>query len=595
MTALQTAFVMFPLLLPIWQATPLTSENTKIPDQDFFLEDSKLEVFYGYLNELKDPSVRHAVTSVFPLTSNKTAVKMLEARLGAEKDGNVFSESLASIYKLKKFGRPEKIGLYRDLMKNPSPHNRAYAGALYMLSGGGQGEVLGMLTAEKSEYVSGFLWEFYRENAKNPDTVKLLEFMPEGNTRSNRCGAARVLAASAKSLSDAAAIEKYCTDRDAALRNALAQGLADSQAPDAGLMGILSRDASNSVRALTASAFSAADDARKTIIALSADKDFEVRRLACITLGKYKDDDAVEALIRRFMDDSIYVRDAAEDSIVAIKPGDRHIKMIETDTLDDQVGRDSAVRVLGLLGRKEYSGKITDILSSTESDETKVRACGAISLLQHKEAWQAVSARAKDKTPRVRQAVAATLGRLNMKESYPTIAELINDKELIVKVEALKSAGLSGSDFFKAALLKDASDFRAETHTDIRSYSCWSLARIRCCDTSTVKLMETIVTKKIIPTMMGPVFDSMHTRTSAFWVLAEFGKTSDEAKKCAEKIFATYSKPPSPNSFDEGNPGMYFAYFKQAMTYMNGGVPEQEQMPLVEPEFPVNPYKKKDE
>ncbi len=594
MTALHVAFVMFPLILPVWEGTPFTSENTKLPDQELHVSDAKLDIYYGYLNEFKDPSVRLGITAVFADASNRTAVKMLEARLGAEKDENVVSETLVSLYKLKRFGRPEKISLFRDLMKSPNPHVRAYSGALYALSGGSHDEILKLLEEEKSEFVSNFLWQFYSENARGPDAQKLISFLSGSNIRNSRRGAARMLASISKSGADAAELEKYCADNDISVRAAIAQGLAESESPAPSLIRLLSKDSSPSVRALAASAFSRSDEARKAIIELSADKDFDVRRLACSTLGKYADDDAVEALIKRLTDECVYVRDAAEDSIVAINPADKFITQIETACLDDGVGRDSAVRIFGLLGKKQFSGKITAILSSSGSEETKVRACNALSLLLHKEAWQAVSARSKDDSPRVRQAAAAALGKFNVQESYPAIAELINDKVLAVKCEALKSAGLSGSDFFKAALVKDAFDFRGAVSADIRAAACWSLARIKASEPAVISQMERLATQKviIIPMAPEPAYDAMHSRASAFWAIAEFGRTSAEARKCAERIYAAYSTPADSKNFDPGHPGLHLNYFKQAVDYMNGKKSEKEEMPLVEPEFQVNPYKK---
>jgi HEAT repeat protein len=151
---------------------------------------------------------------------------------------------------------------------------------------------------------------------------------------SKRAAAAELLALKAGAPDSNQTLKKLADDKDAFVRCRLAKGLAARKTGGAGLLKKLSADSLAQVRAEACLNVYAADDQGRAdiLVQMTADPSAAVRLNAVKSLGSAKNSDTVlDSLSKCLADEDNYVRIAAEDSYVSLKPGDGQLKRFPPD------------------------------------------------------------------------------------------------------------------------------------------------------------------------------------------------------------------------------------------------------------------------
>ena len=329
------------------------------------------------------------------------------------------------------------------------------------------------------------------------------------------------------------------------------------------------------------------------LVELTKDSDSEVRRLAVLSLGAFKERSAIDAVLKAFSDEALPVRSAAERAIAAISPGKEVLDGIGGALLDSPSSRASAVTALGLLNAVGYSEKITGILRSSDGDLAK-RCVVALGRLKYGQAWREVAAKAGSEDQVMRLEVAKTLGVLGVGESFSVLSKLANDGDWDVMKEALLSMGRIGDSAFVPDLLAAAKRVD-KTPCEVRSYACWGLARtVSSFKPGIGRWLSALALKKVVPTDAGKDYDADCVRSSAVLALIEMGKKSKKAKAEAESILKEFGG--SEDGFASTYVGVALSdYVRQIKAYLEGKADglEPTPVPTTAPMLTVAPIKKR--
>ncbi|HCE42427.1 MAG TPA: hypothetical protein DET40_02630 [Lentisphaeria bacterium] len=577
---LKKLFAFFPLLIPIWEKVPFDSVNTAVPDAPYYADNASIKMQSDYLMKTQDSRLRSKIAVSLAYSDNQAAIDALEACLQDEKNDYVQADLLNALYNLRAQGSCRKVTLLKSLLKSQNKSVRAMAAALDLRATNDLSSVYALLASESNEYVINFLWSEIasgKDLAKHSRDSEIDGFLSSENPY-QRAGAIRVAAMKSGEPDKDAKIAKFLSDKNTMVKAALAQALALRDKGGAGLLEKLSDDRDVTIRAFVASS-APAPDRLQIFMKLSNDPDDEVRRLSCVSLGGYKDADAINSLIARIGDKMLQVRDAAEASLIRIAPGQDVLKRIGDELLETKESRASAVTILGALKDKRYSEPIMKLLVSLdEAEYDLIRRCiTALGELDFKESWKPVSERAGHKEAVVREAVASTLGKLRIKESYDTIIKLSDDKSVNVSTQAFESMGWIADTYFSATLLAAIRKTVAEYPADNRSYACWSIARINVASQDILNQLDALCMKMVLKIPMSPnTYDVDSVRISALFALIDLGKKDPVAKEKAENVLKAFLAPPRNDDAFSSMVGDGLKDFaRQAKAYVNNEKPGQ--------------------
>lgn len=530
--------VFFPLIIPLWERVPLDSKNTEVPQNLYFMEDKAILQMKGFYSGMQDPRIRTKLVNGLSDANNKMAVKVLEELLYNEKNPSVRDNILKTLLQFGKNARLLKPVRLKALFSDPSSSVRCSAALLYLANTHDSTPFPAMLEKEKSLFVKNSLWEALVNDSGKPDILAFARFL-ESPASADRAGAAKLIAARSSSPDSVSILSKALADKDTLVRYALAEGLKAGSASSERLASLLAADKSPSVRAVIAS-LPVSPEREAIIIRLSEDTDSEVRRIACLTLGGYSDDAALDALLKRFSDPSAPVRTAAEDSVIAITPGAKYISEMES-FLNNTESRNSAIRVLASLGVKAAAPAIAEILAEKKASfETQARAITALGRLSYDSAAVQIAANASSASSDVRCAVANALGRLKIKDTYDTLIKLSADSDRAAALRAVAAMGYTGDIYFEDTLLKIISDVSPKNTPEMRSAGCWSLAAINSSNDKVVAQLRTLHQKKVIAMEMEKVYDADYVRASAMLALLKLGRDNPSVKPVAIKTLDYY-------------------------------------------------------
>jgi HEAT repeat protein len=589
-------FVFIPLLLPVWEKMPFDSLNTEVPRAPFYADSAAIRLQADYYSKNKDARINSRIAVSLAISNNPVAVEVLEGLLQNEKNTLAQADILSALYNMRGIGNCKKISLLKALLKSPNASARAFAAALYMKASNDVSPVCEMLAAENSEFVIKFIWSEISSsidlcmNTRDSDMDK---FQASEN-HCQRAGAVRVAVIKSQEPDGEARLNKILSDKDIMVRYALASALALKKKGGDSLLKALSDDREVSIRAMVASACPS-EGRRRAHVKLSSDSDEEVRRLACVSLGAYKDMDSINALIPRIGDGAKQVRDAAERSLVKINPDKDVQKRIGDECLNSRESRAAAVAVLGELNDARFSPEILKLLQSADDKEVDfVRRCvTSLCNLDYRESCNTLMAKASHSDAGVREAVASALGKFKMKDSYETILKLSDDKVVPVSAQAIESMGWTADPFFSDKLLAVIKKTVGEYPAENRSYACWSIAKINSPSKQTLSQLNDLCMKTVLTVPMSPnTFDMDFVRISALFALIDMGRTNPAAKKMAEDIISAFMS--EGKSADQAIAGdILKEYARQAKAYM-----ENEKISPVEvkpeaPNFLLEEMKKK--
>lgn len=589
-------FVFIPLILPVWEKMPFDSVNTAVPEAPPYADSAAVKTQMDYYVKCKDPLIRSKIVLAIPLSNNPAAIESLEGVLKSEKNPLVQADILSSLFKMRSLANCKNISLLKELMKSQNASGRAFAAALYLNASKDISPVYEMLVTENSEFAMNFIWS---EIASSSDLCRITrdsdidKFLASENA-CQRAGAVRVAMVKSQEPDKEPRLNKVLSDKNIMVKFALASALSLKGKGGGALLKTFSDDRDVSIRALAASACPC-EERLPIHVKLSSDSDEEVRRLACVSLGSYKSADAIIALIPRLGDSVKPVRDAAERSMVKIRPDTDFLKKIGDECLSSKEARAAAVAILGDLKDTRYSPAIQKLLESVDDGDSDLigRCVAALGSLEYRESWKAVSAKASHKDIEVREAVAEALGKFKVKESFETIAKLSDDTAVAVSMRAIESIGWTADPFFSDKLLAIIKKTTGEYPAENRSYACWAIARINSPNKGTLSQLNDLCMKMVLKVPMSPnTFDADFVRISALLSLVDTGRTNPAAKKMADDIIASYAG--EAKSADQELAGdVLKEYARQAKAYMRNEKISPVEIKPVNPNFLIEELKKK--
>ena len=589
MTLIQSLLIFYPLIVPVWEAGPFDNHNIDRAESLDFLTTPEIQFQMESLKVLKDPRLRSRIAIDLIDSNNPEAIKGLTFFYELEKIDSVKADILTVLYKMKHIEKCANSSMLKACLKNDNVIIRSYGTALYLDKTKDASPVLNLLKNEKALFVKNLLWNdlktYYKESPED-----LLKELLNSTDPLTRAGAARQLAMKVDNPDADSSLKKAVSDKSSIVRAYLAEGLAQRVSGGAELLATLAKDVAVPVRAFAASAKPA--PARVNMhIALSADPDSEVRRLAVVAFRYYKEPAAIDALLKAMNDSFKPTRTAAEDSLIYMKATPAILERVGKEYLEQKPAVYSAVRVLGTLNDQRFNAKIEEILNSATDTDLMRRAINALCALDYKKASGSVDKKATCQEPLVREAVGNALGVLNIKDTFDTLVKLSDDKDRKVTLAAIKGMGVTKDPYFINCLMGVAKDVkRASTR---RAFSYWSMARINQPSSGMVSLLKRNILKKIIPIPMSPPdYDTDFARISAVMALIEFSKKDSAAKKAALVTIATLKTPSSQQGTEFISGETLQEYARQAELYMQGKTIEKVPLPTSSPVLTVKKYVK---
>jgi len=589
MTIVPSLLVYFPLLLGIWRETPLTAENTKMPEAPTFMTREEVGAQGGYFRELREPELRSRVALELAKANNAAAADTLAMLLRTETDPQVAADILHALDQLRHVATRRQDDLSRFL-RDGRPSLRARALAVAVAGSDNADAVLNALGEETSPFVLRLFWDRLAESTLACPAPRLRSFLKSPQPLS-RAGAAGLLCRQEQDPDTDPALTALAKDSSTTVRVALAEAAGARPDGATALLRTLTTDAHASVRSGVAAAL-AAEGRMDNHLALSADADSEVRRLACLRLRDYPLASVTEALLARFGDADEAVRIAAEDALIALSPGADVTDRLAGELLAGKSTRGSAARALGALGVTGAAPRLREALAEGGDHELIRRLVTSLGELDDKEAGPGVVAQKAHPRPEVRRAVAWTLGRLALKETFPVIEELSQDKSMPVFNEALTSMGRIGDPVFADTLTRNLLDVSERSgNAQRRATAAWALARNQAMPGENVlRQLERLSLTRCIPMMGMSEYDADHVRAACAFAFVELAKRDAALKARAERIIGQMADPNQDPMKPISGLGLQ-VFSRQALDYLAGRESQPEPVPVrevVRTVMPVN-------
>jgi len=590
MKILAALLLFYPLLLPVWEREPFTHINTKPPPSPTFLNRQEVSTQKRFFDELRESSMKSRGALELVYSNNPVAVEVLEMLLLTEKDEMVLADIMHALDMLQHVSKCKKVSTLQTYFKHANPSLRAYAMVLYLGTGKDPAPVLKELHGERSRFVNDLVWERLIDQADACNTNELIKFLTVDDPV-QRGGSSRVISIQRKDPDNIGDLKSIPNDGQVAVRATLAEGLARRENGGRNLLAVLANDKAIAVRTFVAS-MPAQPNRVKIHLKLSGDSDWEVRRLACSKLCGYPEAAAIEALLKRINDPAWQVREAAETSLVALKPGDPILDRLGGEYLDQDASVHAAVRILGDLNVRRFADRVHGVLKQADDVDLIRRSVKALGQFDAKKYWRSIADRAKHEAWVVRKAVGGTLGQLKIKDSYSTLRQLEQDPKLAVAVQAITSMGWIKDAAFNDVLLKNLRNVRGSANR--RSAAAWSVVQINSPDKSIIKQLETICLKRIIPVNGGSKeYDSDFSRASSVWSLAALSKSRADLKSVANHVVDKLATPTELQDPTDMLSGLTLQeYARQARCFMDGKVAEKKPVPVSKPYMSITEYKK---
>ncbi|WP_292389478.1 HEAT repeat domain-containing protein [Methanosarcina sp. UBA5] len=186
----------------------------------------------------------------------------------------------------------------------------------------------------------------------------------------------------------------------------------------------------DSVKALV----EAGEPAVKPLIQALSSKDPEIRENAAITLGKIKDERAIDPLIKLLTDEEWEVESAATNALVEIgKPAVEPLIKILQDENEDSFLQVKAIAVLA--GIKDERAIQPMIQALKEEPELDADLGYNLSLMGESAVEPLIQA-LDDEDPKVRARAAEALGRIGDKRAVGPLTDALDDKDEMVRTFA---------------------------------------------------------------------------------------------------------------------------------------------------------------
>ncbi len=591
--------LLFPLWLPVWQDRPLTSAdlNPGLAGRTASL-DVVEKARDGFV--FCDAGTRARLAVCLRLSDRPEALQVLAEQLLREKDPAVLATILQQ---LDQTPAPLTADTARPFLSHASPEVAAAAVRL-----------LGRVAPAEVEATARF--------AANPATPAAI-----------RTAAWEVLAGNPALVSDEFAA-RFATDPDPAVRaNALRCRIRPDLTPAAGrdlvaaaapanppavraalaerldrlpatpaveAAGSLLSDPVPGIRtaAIAALGRRAGDaGAVSRVLPLTGDADPAVRLAALQTLAALKPAglEPVQRAVTCLGDASRLVRNQAEETLVVLHALADVTPAVATRLEDtDPAARRQAAQTLGWL--MPAAAAQSDLVAKALTAETLAanRAVQLLALGRTGDAARhgaAVLSHAADSDPAVRAAVAEAVGRLRVPATEELLKTLALETDATVRAAALEAMGRNPSPQYAETLLKALKE-TSRTIPLERAAAAWSAGRIRPVPKALMDRLVTQITKPVISTPMGPVFDDDTVMANAAFSLAftgrEVGKPwADMARTLATTLTAPPASITSPGAIAP-TPEIAEAG-RQMRACLDGVSPELAPRPRQDVTFPYTP------
>lgn len=589
-TLILAVAVFYPLMQGYWEKGPLPEELASAPQARTYLDDSELKTQAELYSQLESMTHRAAVIRTIALSNNPEAIRILEGIVRKEKNTVCRDDALKAMIEMcdAGLGAATDTSRLKELFKDPSVTARFSAYSLYLDKTKDTSVILESLTGEDAEFIVEIMVPRLAKMISKCNEQQIVK-LADSPAASKRAAAAELLALKDGAPDSNQTLKKLADDKDAFVRCRLAKGLAARKTGGAGLLKKLSADSIAQVRAeASLNVYAADDQGRADILTqMTADPVSSVRLNAVKSLGSAKNSDTVlDSLAKCLADEDNYVRIAAEDSYVSLKPGEGQLKKVSAG-LDSEKSRASVMRVLGLMNAVDFSGKIITELENSKSDMVTKNAVEALGRMKSKNAVSAICAKADSKNPEIRRAVAAALGEIKASESYPALIKMLKDSDSKTVFSAAESMGKIGDKSFAGPLTSLAASYLVPAEQ--RAAACWAISRLgEGADEKALKQLGTLAATACIPVQMAPpMFDSCYVRASALHALSDLGKSNPSAKKAYDTAVDRIKNPSQKDKEAGIETPLLLEYMRQIGLAAAGEKVEPVQVPPVTPDFAV--------
>ena len=553
--------VFYEQLQPYWEAGPMTDRDIYYADPTEYAKKEDVLFQRGML-ENPDEVLRSHAAMELARCNNREARGLLKDFLAREPVAHVHADLLSALLTLQ---ADDVASLAKQDLAHANYRVRLLAARLYVAQPGADlTPIVQRAKAETQESVRQVLWQLL---AEHPGAVSIADWQAQATTAAPYKWLAVQALASHPQAPGKVDLKTFVGSDDPAIRqNAVLHLSAGWSAAQAlAVYTPLSQDPTVSVRASVAETILRlqTDGALPILVALSRDADVSIRLLATEALAYYGDRKAFGALVDRLDDkESSRIRQQAEDSLVALQERFDVIAALPV-TFDHQATetRYHGYRLARRLNTSQYGTQLTERIDAEVGDPRLASALIAtLGLIDCKPASEPILAQAHHEAPEVRAAAALALGRLGRVDQQQLLIDYVtaaaDDEVSQVRHAAIEAMGYLPSGEFHETLLWVLTQVKMENNPidgTARAIAMWSLGRIDNLDQALQKRMYTQMTRAVIPTPMGPVFEDDAVRVSAAWAAVEQYKRtgSDEMKAFAEKLVDVL-KMPDPDGMASG-------------------------------------------
>ena len=591
MSLIQSVLIFYPLIIPVWESGPFDNDNIKPPKSLPFENDTKVAFQISSFKKIIDPRIRSKIAIELINSNNPTAVDGLtDIYINNSKNIPIKADILNALYKLKNIKKCSNNTMLKKCMTNSNESIRVYSAGLYFANSKDSKTILNLLKNERSLFVKNLLWGDLKKSPESC-TIESLKTLLTSQDYTNRAGATNISAMIVKKPDLHKELNKCASDNDIIVRTSLASALASRKSGGSQLLSKLATDKAVQVRTIVASA-NPTPNREDIQIALTKDKDPEVRRIAIHSLRHYQNKKSYNAILNTLNDPFKSVRTAAADSLIYLKVPPEVLNRIGKEFLTQKPSLYPAIRVLGRLKEQRFNKKIEAILKNSNDNDLTRRAINALGSNKYKNAASSIAKNSNNISPKIRHAVAYAMGQFSLKNYFPVLVKLSNDKDKIVSFEAIKSMGLIKDSFFITKIMNLLKNVKIPPTS--RSCAAWSLAQINQPTSAQIYLLTRNIMKKIIPTPMGPPdYDSYISRISCCLTLIKFAKTDQKTKKIITNILEELQKTTDQQGVEFLSNKTLQEYARQANLYLQGKSIKKMPLPTSTPIRTVNPYIKK--
>lgn len=350
-------------------------------------------------------------------------------------------------------------------------------------------------------------------------------------------------------------------EEDPGVRYAMASHLSAVGLPAAfQALQALAGDSHASVRCATATAIGtlADDSLLPALLTLTRDEDSEVRRLAVASLAAFPGEPAAEAIVKAYGDATVFVREEAEETAVAIHSEHpmADLTVAELRQADPNI-RLRSYNVLGRIGADAYRGAIGAALVNEHDSVLIAAALKALYRLGDTDHEELILSFADHDAEIVRANAVLAMGNLRSREVLGAVRTLIADSDSEVRRAALHAAGRIADPYFAPVFLNvlRSTGERSIYSSRHRSYACWGAARIRPVNDQLAQRLVEQATTPVIPVMGMRMFEPDYVLATAAFALAEIARDVPDVMPLAERVITAHSRVPTPDDLRNQGPG----------------------------------------